>query len=219
MCRLARITQLPYDWNDFYVRRNVVKNKLRDAEKARIQREISKNNDNKYSLWEFIEKCIPRKEVSQPVYSKDLGCLINEFNAFLTSVGFNLSKSSKSLVASISSFYPSWPDNDDVVHFHPVSCSEVRKVVQSFPLNKGPGSGKVSMRVIKGALPCNLPTLTEIVNCSLHSSVFPTCWKKSEVKPLVKGGDPEIPNCNRPISLLPAASKICERIAVNQLLT
>ena len=75
------------------------------------------------------------------------------------------------------------------------------------------------MRVIKDALPCILPTLTEIVNRSFQSSVFPTCWKNSEVIPLVKEGDPKIPNCNRPISLLPAASKICERIALNQLVT
>ena len=69
-------------------------------------------------------------------------------------------------------------DDDDVFHFHPVSCKEVRKVVQSFPLNKAPRNDKVSMRVVKGALSCILPTLTEIVNCSLQSSVFPTCWKR-----------------------------------------
>ena len=75
------------------------------------------------------------------------------------------------------------------------------------------------MRVIKDALSCILPTLTEIVNRSFQSSVFPTCWKNSEVISLVKEGDPEIPDSNRPISLLPAASKICERIALNQLVT
>lgn len=61
-------------------------------------------------------------------------------------------------------------DDDDVFRFHPISCNEVGKVVQSFPFIKAPGSDKVSMGVIK-----RLPTLTEIVNCSLQSSVFPTC--------------------------------------------
>ena len=61
--RLARITQLPSDWNDSYLLRNVIKKKLRDAEKVHIQREISKNYDNKNSLWKTIKKCIPRKEV------------------------------------------------------------------------------------------------------------------------------------------------------------
>ena len=50
-------------------------------------------------------------------------------------------------------------------------------------------------------------------------SVFPAAWKISEVIPLPKDGDQEIPNNNRPVSLLPAASKICERVALNQLMT
>lgn len=59
--------------------------------------------------------------------------------------------------------------------------------------------------------------LTQIVNCSLLTSVFPTVWKKAEVIPLVKEGDHEIPNNNRQLSLLVAASKICERVVLNQL--
>ena len=62
-------------------------------------------------------------------------------------------------------------------------------------------------------------TLTQIVNCSLQTSVFPTAWKEAEIIPLVKEGDHEIANNNRPVSLLAAASKICEREALNQLIT
>ena len=86
-------------------------------------------------------------------------------------------------------------------------------------LNKAPGFDKVSMSVIKDALPCILPVLTDIVNRSLFSSVFPAAWKISEVIPLAKGGDHEIPTNIRPVSLLPAASKICERVVLNQLMT
>ena len=133
--------------------------------------------------------------------------MTNEFNAFFTLVGPNVSKLSKSLAADHNlpvlphSTVVGYDNDDDVFHFHLVSCNEVRKIGQSFPSNMAPGSDKVSMRVIKDAL---------------H---FRTFWKKSEVIPNVKEGDPEIPNCNRPISLPPAASKICERIALSQLVT
>ena len=60
-------------------------------------------------------------------------------------------------------------------------CIVLYKVVKSFPSNKAPGRDKVSMAVIKDALPCILPTLTKIVNRSLMSSVFPSRWKESEV--------------------------------------
>ena len=86
----------------------------------------------------------------------------------------------------------------------------------SFPSHKAPGCDKVPMQIIKDALPCILPILTDIVNHSLLSPVFPQAWKTSEVIPLLKEGDHEVANNNRPISLLPAASKVCERVALIQ---
>lgn len=74
------------------------------------------------------------------------------------------------------------------------------------------------MPVIKDALPNILVVLTGIVNRSLLSSVFHTVWKISEVISLLKDGDHEIANNCRPVSLLPAASNVCERIALNQLM-
>ena len=89
----------------------------------------------------------------------------------------------------------------------------------SFPSSKAPGYDKVSMAVIKDALPCILPILTDIVKSSLQSSIFPNEWKFAEIIPLIKDKEDnhKLANNNRPVSLLPAASKICERIVLNQL--
>ena len=76
-------------------------------------------------------------------------------------------------------------------------------------------SYKETMSVIKDALPCILPVLTDIVNRSLLPSVSSRAWKI----PLPKDGDREKPNNNQPVSLLPAVSKICERVALDQLMT
>ena len=87
----------------------------------------------------------------------------------------------------------------------------------AFQSNKAPGHDKVRMSTIKDALPCILPVVTDIINCSLQTSVFPSAWKISEVTPLLKEGDHEVANNNGPLSLLPAISKICEQVALNQL--
>ena len=48
------------------------------------------------------------------------------------------------------------------------------------------------------------------------TSVFPSPWKESEIVPILKdGGDPEVANGNRPVSLLPALSKTGEQVALN----
>ena len=61
---------------------------------------------------------------------------------------------------------------------------------------------------IKDSLPVVLGPLTEIINCSLRTSTFPTAWKKAEVIPIHKEGDHEIASNNRSISLLAVPSKV-----------
>ena len=79
--------------------------------------------------------------------------------------------------------------DSDEFRFRAVSTVEVRKIIQSCPSNKAPGKDKLHMKVIKDALPVILPVLTELINRSLLTSVFPTSWKESEVVPLLKEGD------------------------------
>ena len=105
----------------------------------------------------------------------------------------------------------------DEFRFRTVTSAEIQKIVQSFPSNKAPGRKKMSMAVVKDALLVILPVLTDIVNRSLLTSVFPSAWKESEVVPILKDEDHEIPNNNRPVSLLPVLSEIHERVALNQL--
>ena len=90
----------------------------------------------------------------------------------------------------------------------------------SFSSNKAPGLDKVTMSVIKDALPCILPVLTDIVNQSLLSSVFPVgVGKYLKSFHFQKMGIMRYQIIIDQSSLLPAASKICERVALNQLMT
>ena len=82
---------------------------------------------------------------------------------------------------------------------------------------KAPGIDKIPIHVIKDCLPAILPSLTSIINATFEFDTFPLAWKTAEVTPILKAGDHDIPNNNRPISLLPVLSKVCERVAHNQL--
>ena len=97
-----------------------------------------------------------------------------------------------------------------------MTCEEVRQVVTSLPLNKSSGPDKVSARILKDCLPVILGPLTEVINCSILTSIFPTKWKEDEVIPILKDGDQELAANNRPLSPLPVASKVCEKIILNQ---
>ena len=59
--------------------------------------------------------------------------------------------------------------------------------------------------------------ITKILNRSLQSGIFPSCWKNAIVHPVYKKGDHgDMANC-RPIAILPAFLKIFEKLAQQQL--
>ena len=100
--------------------------------------------------------------------------------------------------------------------FTPVKCHQVEAIIKNMSPNKAPGIDKIPVRVIKDCLQAISHPLTSIINTSLLSACFPNVWKIAEVKPILKDGDHEIANNNRPISLLPILSKACERVAHDQ---
>ncbi|CAB3992224.1 Hypothetical predicted protein [Paramuricea clavata] len=191
--KLARQTLQALDWDRYRSCRNQIKRKLRESERKFVYKRINDKNSNNNSLWKTVR----------------------EFGA-------KAAEESKALITSygLTSTHPDIPHKFSAeihkFHFHPVSCDVIRKIVCSFPSNKSPGPDKVSVKVIKDALPYILQPFTDIVNCSLRESLFPSAWKLSEVIPLLKEGDHEIAKNNRPISLLLAASKISERVVLEQ---
>ena len=63
-----------------------------------VQNELQQCKKNS-SKWKAIRNCVPRKESTQPAYSRDLKTLADEFNAFFTSVGAKAAADSASLLA------------------------------------------------------------------------------------------------------------------------
>ncbi|CAF1279346.1 unnamed protein product [Didymodactylos carnosus] len=62
-----------------------------------------------------------------------------------------------------------------------------------------------------------VPVLTELFNNSLKYVEFPKAWQLGYIIPLYKSDDPQSSNNYRPITLLPAVSKIFERVIYRHL--
>ena len=58
--------------------------------------------------------------------------------------------------------------------------------------------------------------ISRLVTNSFQMAAFPKAWKIAEVIPVPKESNSEEPANNRPISLLPVLSKVCERLAHRQ---
>jgi hypothetical protein len=158
---------------------------------------------------------IKKKRKERQIYKGDHKYLANDFNQIFSSVGENAARASTHLADTDNinlrkSIETVVIPEIDQFKFRAVTCHEVRRVVLSLPLNKSSGPDKINPRIIKDCLPVILGPLTEIINCSLRTSTFPLAWKKAEK------GDHEVPSNNRPVSLLVVASKVCERLALEQ---
>lgn len=78
------------------------------------------------------------------------------------------------------------------------------------------GADNISAKMLKLSVPHCLGPLVNIINYSLETGIVPHLWKIALVTPIPKKDDPTI-NDLRPISILPAPSKILERVVNSQL--
>ena len=155
-----------------------------------------KGNQSCSEQWKVIWSCSPSRGKSRPAYSRDMKELATEFSEFFAEVRVRAVEEGKRL-ASVNipltlhqelsaSFIPEF-------QFRAATSSEINRIVQSFPSNKVPGKDKLQMAVVKDALLAILLTLTNIINSSLLTFVFPSPGKESEIVPFPKdGGDSEL---------------------------
>ena len=85
-------------------------------------------------------------------------------------------------------------------------------------LKSSTGHDKLSNKLVKEIIQPIARPLTHIFNLSLSTGVVPDIFKLAKVIPIFKTGDKCNPNNYRPISLLPAFSKILEKIVHKRLL-
>jgi hypothetical protein len=202
------------DWNGYRFFRQEVKKEIRVAEKEYLRNEINSNYGNSRSLWKTINDCLPRKSRLHAQHNSSQ--LADNFNKYFTSLG----RSTAIKVCEIAKehnleiIYEQRTENPPEIH--EVSEQEVVKVIKDLPANKASGPDKLPVRIIKDCLPVISSTITSLINCSFSTNTFPDVSKIAEVIPIPKTGDKEIASNNRPISLLPTMSKVCERPAHGQ---
>src|SRR5436190_646285 len=71
--------------------------------------------------------------------------------------------------------------------------------------------------MIKAISPYAITAITHLMNKSLQTGVFPQSWKTSVVHPVPKKQSPSTVQQLRPISILPAMSKILEKLVMYQM--
>lgn len=100
-------------------------------------------------------------------------------------------------------------------YFKYVSPDEIIKAVNSIS-SKAQGVDGISITMLKQCLVHIIPVLCHIFDHCLQHGVFPSIWKKAQIIPIPKKKLSSDPSDFRPVSILCVISKVCEKIAFNQ---
>ena len=106
--------------------------------------------------------------------------------------------------------------NCAIFKFSHVSPTEVMKQIDLLDNNKS-SSGNIPNSILKATREIVCPYLTDCINCAIYDCKFPNELKEADLSPLFKNDDSTFKGNFRPISVLPAVSKIYERILKEQI--
>jgi hypothetical protein len=108
---------------------------------------------------------------------------------------------------------------DDAVppfSFRLVTASQVELLIAGLKKSNTAGLDKISGAILNIAAPVLAGPLSHIINHMFETNTFPVSLKKARITILHKGGDTLEKSNYRPISILPAISKILERAIKEQ---
>ena len=140
----------------------------------------------------------------------DKKVISNEFNSFFANIGANITANLSMSNSDLFKGYLCQPTDRDF-RFAPVSEEDVIKIINNLKRKSSCGFDEISVKLIKFAKNELCKPITVIVNQCLETGIFPDKLKIAKVIPLFKKGDPEQIDNYRPISILPAISKIIEK--------
>ena len=107
--------------------------------------------------------------------------------------------------------------NSNTFSFSLVSETDIETVLSKLKPKTSCGHDGLSIKLLKGASSSICRPLALIINQSLSSGIFPDKLKLAKVIPIYKKGDSSLYDNYRPISLLPAFSKLFEKVVYRQL--
>ena len=103
------------------------------------------------------------------------------------------------------------------LEFKTISQTQTKNFLKKLNKKKSSGLDGLSQENLLLGTKNLLAPLTTIINQSITQGEFPEAWKQAAVTPVLKKGNPQLLSNYRPVSCLPAASKVLEIVIYNQL--
>ena len=141
--------------------------------------------------------------------------IAEQMNNHLCSLGSKLASGIPDTVFQLEDFLDR---SDSNFYFRPVNVGYIHNLISNLKSSVRCGLDNIPSQLLKLCSPYISNSICDIINHVLETGIFPDDWKKAKVHPIFKSDERNIPSNYRPISFLPAISKIIERVMHTQLL-
>ena len=113
-------------------------------------------------------------------------------------------------------YSPEHRNIDQLVQFYPVSAECISKEMRQMA-SKSCSLDPIPTTLLKRLLPWIIDIITDIINESITTGIFPMKWKNAIIRPLLKKLGLTLIHSNyRPVSNLPFLSKVVEKVVLDQ---
>ena len=197
-------------WNQFRKKRNDVKKEIQ-YEKAKFYRKALSPNKPK-EVWNTINSIL--NPPSKPISIKP-----DTMNIYFANIAKQTVKKDPVSPEDIEKLISQMSSNSDGFKMQKVQYSDVVKELTSLRNDTSTGSDEIPTKFIKPISDVIASPFTDIINTMIETPMFPHQWKTARVVQIPKVNYPGDTTDYRPISILPALSKIAERLILKQLLS
>ena len=105
------------------------------------------------------------------------------------------------------------------IYLENVEPNQVTDIINKLKPKNSSGHDNISTKFVKASIVNIINPFTHIINLSLNSGIFPDELKIAKVIPVFKSSEADKLQNDWPISLLPAISKVFEKIMYNKIVS
>ena len=193
-------------------------NKQRRIAKSTYYNElINKYKSDAKKTWSLLNQALgknrhrtsPSSIFFNDILSSNGKSIANNFNKEFANAGEFVAKNIPASRNTFEQYMPTPVSNS--IFLDPVSVCDIKLIIDKMKPKVSTGFDDISCKLLKYSSPFILEPLTHIVNLSLYTGIVPSQMKLAKVVPIYKKGDQKSSNNYRPVSILPAFSKILEK--------
>lgn len=183
-----------------------------NAKKLHYSGRLSVSNNKQRESWAIVGEITNRLgSPSEVNIDSDL------LNDYYCSVANNLTKDLHPVTDPLT-YLSNVNVSEPLSIFPPTTPEEIKKTINSMKNKRAATDDGISVKILENLPNEALATLSDVVNISFQTGLFPSCFKVAKVIPLYKGGDRSSPSNYRPISLLSTLSKVVESLVKRRLM-